>query len=79
MVGTIMQLSRIFHRLYDKVIDWATKEQLLSDAVEVMACMEKNSLPFSFFNIIAHLMVCLVEESYIYGPVHTQWMYSFER
>jgi hypothetical protein len=30
-------------------------------------------------DIMSHLMIHLVEELYIYGPVHCRWMYPMER
>ena len=42
-----------------------------------MCLMEKEMLP-SFFDIMSHLLNHLVEEFFLYGPVHTRWMYPYE-
>ena len=36
-------------------------------------------MPPSFFDIMSHLPNHLVEELFICGPVHTRWMYPYER
>lgn len=41
--------------------------------------MHGEDFPPSFFNIMVHLAVHLVEELFICGPVQTKWMYPFER
>jgi hypothetical protein len=38
----------------------------------------KQELPPSFFDIIMHFLVHLVEELEICGLVHTRWMYPIE-
>lgn len=46
--------------------------------VETMSTMEKV-FPPSCFGIMTHLVVHLVEELDICGPIHTRWMYPMER
>ena len=78
VVGAIMRLSRVFQRLCMKVINPHSRDQLMQDVAETMACLEKE-FPPSFFDIMVHLTLHLVEELYECGPVHTRWMYPFER
>ncbi len=35
--------------------------------------------PFFFFNVMAHLVVHLVEELDLCSSVHTRWMYCIKR
>jgi hypothetical protein len=50
----------------------------MEDAVIVL-CMLEKEFPLSFFNIMTHLMLHLVEELFLCGPVHTCWMYPMEK
>ena len=78
VVGAIMRLSRVFQRLCLKVINPETRIQLMEDVAETVATLERE-FPPSFFDIMVHLTLHLVEELYLCGPVHTRWMYPFER
>jgi hypothetical protein len=78
VVGAMVRLSRLFQRLCSKVVDKATEIPFMVDAVETLCQLEKV-LPPSFFDILVHLTVHLVEELFLYGPVQTCWMYPYER
>jgi hypothetical protein len=78
VMGSIVCLSRLFCRLCAKVVDSGMEAQLLADATEVLVSLEKV-FPPSFFEIIVHLTIHLVEELFICGPIQTQWMYPYER
>jgi hypothetical protein len=47
-------------------------------AAEVVCKLEKAFLP-SFFDCQVHLLIHLVDEIAIVGPVHCRWMYWLER
>jgi len=51
---------------------------MLEDVAETICSLEKE-FPPSIFVIMMHLPIHLVEELFICGPVHTRWMYPFER
>ena len=78
VVGAVMRVSRIFRKLCAKVVDVAEKNILLDDVAETICSLEKE-LPPSVFVIMMHLPIHLVQELFICGPVHTRWMYPFER
>lgn len=78
VVGCIVRLSRVFQRLCAKVVDPESEQQLMEDTVETL-CMMETELPPSFFDIMVHLTVHLVEELFLCGPVHNRWMYPYER
>jgi len=78
VIGAIMRLSRVFQRLCAKVVNLKMRAQQIEDAVETLSLMEKE-LPLSFFDIIVHLTIHLVEELFICGPVYIRWMYPYER
>ena len=73
-----MRVSRLFRVITAKVVDVNQKVVMLEDVAETICLLEKE-LPPSVFVIMMHLPVHLVEELYICGPVHTRWMYPFER
>jgi hypothetical protein len=78
VMAVIVRLGRLFRRICAKVVDPATELQLLTDAAEVLTSLEKV-FPPSFFDIVVHLTIHLVEELFLYGPAHTHWMYPYER
>jgi len=78
VVGAIMRVSRLFKKMCSKVVDNRHKVQMLEDVAETICSLEKE-LPPSIFVIMMHLPIHLVEELFICGPVHTRWMYPFER
>lgn len=38
----------------------------------------KQEFPSSFFDMMTHLLVYIMEELFICGPIHTRWMYPIE-
>jgi len=69
IVGAVMKVSRLFQRLCSKVVRRDSKEQLMEDATETLATLERK-FPPSFFDIMVHLTMHLVEELFICGLVH---------
>lgn len=78
LMGGIVRVNRLFCHLCAKVIGPRTEEQLLVDAAEVLVTLEKVFPPF-FFYIMVHLTIHLVEELFLCGPIHMQWMYPYKR
>lgn len=74
----IIKLSRVFQKLCSKVVDLRTMDSLKEDVVIALCLLEKE-FPPSFFDPMTHLLVHLVEELEICGPVHSRWMYPMER
>ena len=44
----------------------------------IILCMLEKEFPPLFFDIMSHLVMHLVEEVEICGPVYTHWMYPIE-
>ncbi|KAL6333211.1 hypothetical protein AAG906_028394 [Vitis piasezkii] len=61
-----------------KVVDVSTLDKLQNELVVTLCLLEKY-FPSSFFDIMIHLMVHLVREVRLCGPVYFRWMYPFER
>ena len=78
LASAIVRLSRVFRKLCGKTVNIADEVQLKEDATETI-CMLEREMPPSFFDIMSHLPNHLVEELFLCGPVHTRWMYPYER
>jgi hypothetical protein len=74
----VIELADFFKKLCSKVISIPELDELQNKIVLTLCEMEKTFLP-SFFTIMVHLMVHLVEEVKLGGPVHYRWMYPLER
>jgi hypothetical protein len=74
----IVKLCAFLNAISQKVIDPETLPQLQNDVVQCLVSFELV-FPPSFFNIMTHLLVHLVEEISILGPVFLHNMYPFER
>jgi hypothetical protein len=73
-----MKVNKVFRKVCSKVIMKSWKSKVVADAVTAL-CMLEKEFPLGFFNIMTHLLIHLAEELFIYGPVHTWWMYPMER
>ncbi|XP_074351470.1 uncharacterized protein LOC141690582 [Apium graveolens] len=61
-----------------KVVDVSKLDKLQSDVIITLYNLEKI-FPSSFFDVMLHLIVHLVLEVRLCGPVFYRWMYVFER
>jgi len=43
-----------------------------------LSLLEKD-FPPSFFDIMTHLLLHVIDELVVYGPIHNKWMYPMER
>lgn len=75
---TIIQLSHVFCRICTRVWDPADLPGLRRD-VSATLCQLEMHFPPAFFDVMTHLLVHLVDEMDICGPVHVRWMYPMER
>ena len=53
--------------------------QFLNDKVVVTLCKLEKIFPPSFFIVMVHLVIHLVREVQLGGPVASHWMYPIER
>ena len=67
-----------FNSLCNKVIDVSKLNKLQADLILTLCELEKI-FPPSFFDVMIHLMVHLVRELRLCGPVFNRWMFPFER
>ncbi|KAK1630781.1 hypothetical protein QYE76_005096 [Lolium multiflorum] len=74
----IVKLCAFLNAISQKVIDPLTLQNLQKDVVQCLVSFELV-FPPSFFNIMTHLLVHLVEEIGVLGPVFLHNMFPFER
>lgn len=74
----IIKLCSFFNAISQKAIDPTKLDKLQEDAVETLSQLEAL-FPPSFFDIMVHLIVHIVKEIRILGPVFLHQMYPFER
>ena len=66
-----------FNQLCGQELEMKKLNALHDEIVETLCKLEKY-FPPSFFDIMKHLMVHLVREAKLCGPVWARWMYPFE-
>lgn len=74
----VIELCNFFRQLCSKVVKVDDLDNLQSRIVLTLCQLEKI-FPPSFFDIMEHLIVHLVEEVKLGGPVRFRWMYYVER
>ena len=74
----LIKISKYFKALYGKVIDVREMIKWEKEIPEILCELEKI-FPPSFFDMMVHLLIHLVTEVKIGGPVHYRSMWSIER
>ncbi|XP_020270940.1 uncharacterized protein LOC109846125 [Asparagus officinalis] len=74
----LIRLGAFFKGLCSKVLNLNDLYKLQSEIVEILCQLEKIFLP-SFFDIMVHLPIHLVQQILDCGPVNYCWMYPVER
>ena len=78
MRSTIVKLCAFLNAISQKIIDPVNLTKLQNDVVQCLVGFELI-FPPSFFNIMTHLLVHLVKEIDIPGPVFLHNIFLFER
>jgi hypothetical protein len=73
----VLKVSRVFVQLCAREIRIADRDANIMDAAGALCLLEKV-FPPTFMDVMSHLMIHLVEELYICGPVHCKWMYPIK-
>ncbi|XP_058751372.1 uncharacterized protein LOC131624455 [Vicia villosa] len=74
----LIHLGSFFRSLYQKVIQVEDLDYLEDEIVEIL-CQLEMIFPPSFFDIMVHLPIHLVNEVRLGGPVQFRWMCPTER
>ena len=75
---TLTRLCFFFNAICSQVIDIEKLDQLENEVVLIL-CQLEMYFPLSFFDIMVHPIIHLVQEVRICGPVFLRWMYPIER
>jgi hypothetical protein len=73
-----MRVSIVFRRLCNGTVNMSKKKEYIEDANETL-CMVEREFPLGSMVIMTHLIVHLMEELFICGPVQCRWMYPMEQ
>ena len=75
---TVIRVGNLFQRICAKTVRVDSIPELRTYAAETL-CLLEIHFPPGFFDIMTHLVIHLVDELEICGPVHSRWCYSIER
>ncbi|KAL0420333.1 UNVERIFIED_CONTAM: hypothetical protein Slati_3056200 [Sesamum latifolium] len=75
--STLTEVSLLFQIICSTTLD-VNKVQELEDSVATILCNLEKILPPSFFDSMEHLIVHMLYEARVGGPVQYKWMYPFE-
>ncbi|KAK9049104.1 hypothetical protein SSX86_031930 [Deinandra increscens subsp. villosa] len=75
---TITKLCLFFNMIHSKVIDPELLDTWQDEIVETL-CELEMYFPPSFFDVMVHLVIHIVQEIKVCGPVFLRYMYPFER
>ncbi|XP_025703732.1 uncharacterized protein [Arachis hypogaea] len=78
VAGPLIYLGSFFRSLCQKVVENDTIDHLEVDIREIL-CRLERIFPPSFFDIMFHLPIHLVNELRLGGPIQFRWMYPIER
>ena len=74
----ITRLCLFFNVVCSKVVEPQELDALENEAI-IILCQLEMFFPPSFFDIMVHLIIHLVREIKVCGPVYLRWMYPVER
>ncbi|XP_027931110.1 uncharacterized protein LOC114187160 isoform X1 [Vigna unguiculata] len=78
VTATLVEFCSFFKVLCSKSLN-PQELEMLQDRIVLTLCHLEMLFPPSFFTIMVHLTVHLVEEAKLGGPVHYRYMYPIER
>jgi hypothetical protein len=74
----IMRICKVFNFICANVYDPKTYPNLKTRAIYSF-CLLEQVFPLSFFDLMMHLVVHLIDKLDLCGHVHSHWMYPMER
>ncbi|XP_028082248.1 uncharacterized protein LOC114283584 [Camellia sinensis] len=75
---TLFELGNFFQQLCSKTLKVTDLQKLKDQIILVLYKLEKT-FPPAFFDVMVHLVVHLLREAILGGPVQYRWMYPIER
>jgi len=76
--GILTRLCMFFNAICKKVINHRVLDDLKNEAIRLL-CQLEMYFPPSFIDIMVHLIIHLVREIGLCGPIFLRWMYLVER
>ena len=74
----VIDLSNFFRQICSKVMN-VTDLDYIQSRIQLTLCQLERIFPPSFFDILEHLMIYLVEEAKLAEPPQCRWMWPIER
>ncbi len=75
----IIRLNHVFRLIYVKVWNLANIGNLQEANVAITLSLLEKKFVLTFFDVMTHLLLHVVDELDVYGPIHNHWMYPVER
>jgi len=75
----IMRLNHVFQLIYVKVWNLANIGNFQEANVAITLSLLEKKISLTFFDVMTHLLLHVVDELDVYGPIHNHWMYPVER
>lgn len=73
----ILRICKIFQLICTKVYDPSTYH-VLKVRIIMTLCLLEKVFPPSLFDLMMHLVIRLIDEFDICGPIHFRWMYPIK-
>ena len=78
VVKPLIGLSYFFREICSKALRIEDLDRL-ENQIPYILCELEQIFPLGFFTMMVHLVIHLVRECRLGGPIHYWWMYPFER
>jgi hypothetical protein len=78
VVRPLIELSGFFREICSKTLRVEDLDRL-ENRIPIILCQLEQIFPPNFFTIMVHVVIHLVRECKLGGPVHYRWMYPVER
>jgi hypothetical protein len=78
VVGPIVELSTFFQGICSTTLTQEDMDRLERNVI-ITLCKMEQIFPPGFFTSMVHVVIHLVRECRLGGPVQYRWMYPFER
>jgi hypothetical protein len=78
VVRPLIELSGFFREICSKTLRVEDLDRL-ENRIPIILCQLEQIFPPGFFTIMVHVVIHLVRECKLGGPVHYRWMYPVER
>jgi hypothetical protein len=78
VIKPLIELSSLFREICSKTLRLKDLDRL-EGRIPFILCDMERIFPPGFFTVMVHVVIHLVRECKLGGPVHYRWMYPIER